>query len=188
MNNLSMNAHLRQAFPEERLPWALADCWGRGCSFPPHLIASHTGTKSCHTGDSVSEPVSTLTLRNYGNTCAKSLFAKPRWEFSVLNRPQNFSSLPWGEALWFSSYAQGLHLNHLKSGVRYLLNAATLGISFQAHLDFSLLTLKLGLLSYGEAIFRNALTLCLHRCTWWHLLLASSWVVNHSLAVAPLSH
>lgn len=79
-------------------------------------------------------------LHNYWNTCAKSLFAKLRWEFSVFNRPQNFSSLPWGELLWFNSCTWGLHLNHLRSEVQYLLKAATirhsLCIPLQAHLDF----------------------------------------------------
>lgn len=83
--------------------------------------------QSGHTRDcAFTESESTPMLHNYCNTCAKSLFAKPRWEFSVFNRPQNFSSLPWGEVLWFSSCTWGLHLNHLRSGVQYPLKAASI--------------------------------------------------------------
>lgn len=133
-----------------------------GVSTPASSVCLSDWHKSCHMV-TVSEPVSTLTLPNCGNTCAKSLFAKPGWEFSVLNRPQNFSSLPWGEVLWFSGYTRGLHLNHLKSGVRYLLKAASLAFPIRHTWIFSPSFSKLGL---REAVFGNALTLYMRRCTW----------------------
>lgn len=133
MNNLSVNAQLRHPFLEEKVPWALADCTGKGVHSCLIWLPLTPASELSHGWLCVSEPVSTLTLRNYWNTCAKSLFAKPRWEFSVFNRPQNFSSLPWGEVLWFSSCTWGLHLNHLRSGVRYLLKAVSFLLAFLRH-------------------------------------------------------
>ena len=127
MNNLGVNAeHDRHPFPEEKLPGAFADCRDERCSFLPHLIASYTSTRVVTPMTRPFRPVSIPVFHNYWNTCAKSLFAKLWWEFSVFNRPQNFSSLPWGEVLWFSSCTWGLHLNHLRSEVQYLLKAASL--------------------------------------------------------------
>lgn len=171
---------IQTPIPRGKVPWSVSRLQGLRCSLLPRQTASYTNHQHCrcHTRDYVIQsrwapPV----LHNQWNTCVKSLFAKPGWEFSVFNRPQNFSSLPWGEALWFSSCSWGLHLNHLRSGV---------GISYKQppffqHCSlgmpafFFFLTSKWRISSWGgEESFGNALTLWVHGCTSWCLQLASS--------------
>lgn len=66
----------------------------------------------------------------------------------MLNRPQNFSSLPWGEALWFSSYTQGIAVKSFK-----VWSSISPKSSHFWHLPLGTPPSKLGLFYSREAIF-----------------------------------
>lgn len=158
-----------------------------GCPLLPHLIASQTGTRV----------VTWWVFQSQWALWRFLIVETQVLSHFLLSQDEN------------SQCSIALKIFHLFPGVRHFGLAAThgegiafksfkvwssispksslFGISHQAHLDFSP-SFKARAILLREAVFGNALTLYMRRCTWWHLLLASSQVANHSLAVALLSH